>query len=1063
MPTIPVFIYQSSSEETETEVPFEAHPLFLERPVIYGSSVDRIGQEMRSTLRRFVISNDEATHPINFWLHFAPELRPVPLTVSDPRKPTEKITLPAWQFTLSGGSFVRVPTLGKKGWFRLEEAHDSERSLVRQVEELFRKWHFEERSMPEVSVLGNFGFTQLIRVEMNLPDSQPVKRSPFGAESGQEEEILEGQKDLYQIGMNLSDRYPEFLRTAHLRESLVRELHAGLFGPEPQGYVLIGRPGTGRHTLLEHALRLELDRNTSPRAEAWSLDPNRIVAGMSVIGAWERRFAQLLAYLSEQSSKNRRLLVFDQPRTLLTAASDTVTMAHFLIPYLQENRLRIVLIATPESWQYFQERLPELSGFFRILRCREPDHRTGVQMALLRRNELERQHRVRLRAPVVTEVHRLHRLFTPHRALPGALTRAFEALSENSKTQPSPEDCRIYFREQTGLSGRLVRTDTDVENEPIEQYLSRQIVGQEEAIRTLADAYYLSRARLLRPGRPVASFLLLGSTGVGKTESARALTEYLTGSSDNLVRINMNEFTSPYQVQQLIGTPLHPGGILTDAVKSRPSGVLLLDEIEKAHPSIYHLLLQVLDAARLTDVRGQTVRFNDYLIIMTSNLGAEQVDQLLTLRDDEAERRAVYRKAVLERMPPEFVNRIDRIVFFNRLQPEHLIHIARLQIDRLLNREGFLRRTTLLKVSDAALHWVATRGYDPKMGGRALKRQIERDLTVVSAEKLSGLHAGQPVVLVLDLLNDALDVRMIPLDPVPTQIPAGLDRSIHTRNFRREINLLVQRAETIRDRVNAHLDQLGIDLTDPEQQQHSWLYFHFRDRVLNVVDGMRRVHLRSQQELQRQVTGVPSLRVRRIPLQQRAKSSKKTIQIRDLLFLREIREEILQKLTLTEPDFSSLHSLYLHHYIRLKLLERSLPGFLADRAEQVDLCVEVETSVSGRDYPQKLLRQYRETLQSIGVYVEEVEGKTQMIRVQGFGIQTLLRGETGIHLFQPDQGSAVPVRVYFRQTAPAGQPDYRLIRSYFSDRFVIDPRTELRLTFPTDPDALLLLIWAGAQ
>ena len=1022
---------------------------------------------MRKAVGKMIATREEADSETDFWLRFAPMLKAHPVEVDHPRQVGTRIELPAWTFLLDGQTFAIFPTLEHRGWMALSSTEEADRVLSRRAQEVLNDWHFKEKTLPDVETLGNFAEVHLLHTDISVPGTVPrfhIQPPVFAGEVSPT--VATGRKEIYKIGENLTDLYPEQLRRAHRREPTAEELHRGLFGERPRPHVLLGRKDSGRHTLLEHALRLEMDRRPGNELPGtWLLDPNRIVAGMSELGAWENRLGNILRFLIAPESKQISLLVFDKPEALLSAVGGSVTMAHFLLPYLRKKQLRLVLVSTPDEWRMLRERIPELVEYFKILPLHEPDRHEALAMAMERRNELELRYEVRLRAPVLTEIDRLHRLFTPGHALPGALTRPLESLAAGPPNREvSPDDCRVYFREQTGLSGQLVQHDADLGNEEVETYLNRRVIGQEEALRALADTLYLARTRLLRPGRPVASFLLLGATGVGKTESVRALTEYLTGDPEDMVRINMNEFTNPWQVQQLIGTPDHPDGILTDAVRARPSGVLLLDEIEKAHSNIYHLLLQVLDAARLTDGRGRTVRFDDYIIVMTSNLGAEQVDALLKLRDNEQERRAVYRRVIGQAMPPEFVNRIDRTIYFNRLQPEHLMSIAKLQIERLLNREGFLRRTTLLKVSEAALHWVATRGYDPKMGGRALKRQIERDLTVVSAEKITGLHAAQPVILELDLKNDALNVQLIPLEPVATNIPLVLTRKVGSRDFRAAINRLLGRAETLRDRVDRHLDRLDIDLTDPEQQQAHWLRFHFRDRAHIVVEDMRRLHLRSQHDLKQQANGVPPLRIRRIESRiRRWESNKERDRMRDLLFQREVRDRVMNELTLTEPDYSVLHSLYLQHYLQLRLLEHALPHFLADRAETTYLQVVPETSVPGRNYPRLMLQQYREALQLAGIFVESTEDEDGAVRIQGYGIADLLAGETGIHLFQPDQRPAIPLRLSISTASSGRESGYRLVRYYSADRLVIDPRTDLKLSYPIDPNSLILLIWAGAK
>ena len=225
-----------------------------------------------------------------------------------------------------------------------------------------------------------------------------------------------------------------------------------------------------------------------------------------------------------------------------------------------------------------------------------------------------------------------------------------------------------------------------------------------------------------------------------------------------MMRFDMNEYIDGGAVHRLIGDEHNPEGHLTGKVRYQPYGIVLFDEIEKAHPRVHDLLLQVLDDGRLTDSLGKTVDFTGTIIIMTSNVGARAASAQVGFDTGQRDDSSVYRKAVENRFRPEFINRIDRIVIFESLQLEHILSIARLQIKELLKRDGFVRRTTILNISSDALEWVARRGYDEKMGGRALKRQIEKDLTTLSAEQLITTHTDNPIIF--DILFE--DQKLVP-------------------------------------------------------------------------------------------------------------------------------------------------------------------------------------------------------------------------------------------------------------------------------------------------------------
>jgi len=265
----------------------------------------------------------------------------------------------------------------------------------------------------------------------------------------------------------------------------------------------------------------------------------------------------------------------------------------------------------------------------------------------------------------------------------------------------------------------------------MEQKLHERIVGQEEAVRMVADAIRRSRAGLSDPSRPYGSFLFLGPTGVGKTELCKALAGFLFDSEDRMIRIDMSEFMEKHSVARLIGAPpgyvgYEEGGYLTEAVRRKPYSVILLDEVEKAHADVFNVLLQVLDDGRMTDGQGRTVDFRNTVIVMTSNLGAHEIQRLSAAKADLDQIREVVMLEVRAHFRPEFINRIDEIVVFHALAQAHLRSIARIQLLGLEKR--LAARDLTLSVSEAALDELAKVGFDPLYGARPLKRAIQQKL-----------------------------------------------------------------------------------------------------------------------------------------------------------------------------------------------------------------------------------------------------------------------------------------------------------------------------------------------
>ena len=288
----------------------------------------------------------------------------------------------------------------------------------------------------------------------------------------------------------------------------------------------------------------------------------------------------------------------------------------------------------------------------------------------------------------------------------------------------------------------------------MEDALHARVVGQEEAVKTVSDAIRRSRAGLSDPNRPNGSFLFLGPTGVGKTELCKALAEFLFDSTDAMVRIDMSEFMEKHAVSRLIGAPpgyvgYEEGGYLTEAVRRRPYSVILLDEVEKAHADVFNVLLQVLDDGRLTDGQGRTVDFRNTVIVMTSNLGSQYIQEL-SGRGDSAylEMKASVMAAVQSHFRPEFINRLDDIVVFHPLGQEQIRAIARIQTAGLARR--LAERQIRIEISDAALTLLGEAGFDPVYGARPLKRAIQQQLENPLAQKILGGEFAQGDVVRVD-------------------------------------------------------------------------------------------------------------------------------------------------------------------------------------------------------------------------------------------------------------------------------------------------------------------------
>ena len=278
----------------------------------------------------------------------------------------------------------------------------------------------------------------------------------------------------------------------------------------------------------------------------------------------------------------------------------------------------------------------------------------------------------------------------------------------------------------TGIpTGRMLEGET-AKLMRMEEVIGARLIGQQAAVGAVSDAVRRSRAGISDPDRPTGSFLFLGPTGTGKTELAKALADFLFDDERAIVRIDMSEYSEKHSVARLVGAPpgyvgYDEGGQLTEAVRRRPYSVVLLDEVEKAHPEVFDILLQVLDDGRLTDGQGRTVDFRNTLMVLTSNLGSMfLVDPSLSAEQKRESVMGVVRQS----FKPEFLNRLDEIVLFDALTKEELAHIVDLQLELL--RKRLSARRVSIEVTDAAKHWLAETGYDPAYGARPLRRLVQQ-------------------------------------------------------------------------------------------------------------------------------------------------------------------------------------------------------------------------------------------------------------------------------------------------------------------------------------------------
>jgi hypothetical protein len=371
----------------------------------------------------------------------------------------------------------------------------------------------------------------------------------------------------------------------------------------------------------------------------------------------------------------------------------------------------------------------------------------------------------------------------------------------------------------------------------LREQLSASVIGQPKAVEACADAMITARARLNDPDRPLACFLFLGPTGVGKTQCAKSLARALFGSDERMIRFDMNEFINYDAVARLVGTFDKPEGLLTSAIRRQPFSVILLDEIEKAHRDTFNLLLQVMGEGRLTDAIGRTADFTNAIVILTSNLGAKEAAANLGFGNQRTNDASIYTQAAEKFFSPEFFNRLDRIVPFNRLNREAITEIAHAQIWHLLRREGLMRRRGVLRLDDLALERIIDAGFHPQLGARALKRTLEKELTQPVAARFAAMSWTTPIVIEVLPGPKRLQIEVREIHDTEVKYPAIAEA------LSENSSATIERLKRFLARIDGRLDEMRPDGPIPADAvaPHLQRYFALKERVSDLRERCERI------------------------------------------------------------------------------------------------------------------------------------------------------------------------------------------------------------------------------
>jgi DNA polymerase III delta prime subunit len=755
------------------------------------------------------------------------------------------------------------------------------------------------------------------------------------------------------------------------------------------------------------------------KGSTWLISPQRLISGMSYVGQWENR---LLAIL-KTAKKSDVTLYFDDLIGLFSAgitSQSQLSVADVMKPMLEKHEFQMLGEITPTAFRVLQERERSFADLFHLIPVKETTSDETLKILIGAKRQLEHNHNCWFEPEVLPTAINIQHRYVKDAVFPGKAAYFLRQLAiKYRNSRISRNDLLAEFQAKSGLSLAFLDDNTKLSRKEIIEALNKEIIGQTSALEAAADVISIAKAKLNDSERPLATFLFLGPTGVGKTQCAKALAKYLFGSADRLLRFDMNEFITSDSLARLVGTFHQPEGLLTSAIRRQPFSVLLLDEIEKADPDIFNLLLQVLGEGRLTDASGRTVDFTNVLIIMTSNLGVKEANTKLGFQQSENNETAVYLQAVEKFFRPEFFNRIDRVIPFRKLSRQDMSQIAMLLIQSIFSREGLIRRKCLLDIDDQAMEKIIDEGYNPTFGARALKRVIEKQITQPVANQLIALSNEVPTVINIYSTKNGINVYLDTL----TEISASEDSII--KADLQDTTSVFNQIENSLPKIETRVDKLSPKgAIDPSNLDPAT--FHY----FQIKDQMRRVNAICRNIKQNfNITNKTGLAKQPVRSNRQPSGYKKEYSLRRTidhqgfwkkLFAAEdihyALQEISNSAVLTNQEIKDRITEALREFTLLQLMVDT--DFNTKQQAIIYIHPIVSKNLNLDVSPQELLKENylqlfnsKVGLESIEITAKEISPNDKVILVTGTHALALTKLEEGTHLFSKTNGQLYPMSV----------------------------------------------------
>ncbi|VTR96624.1 AAA family ATPase [Tuwongella immobilis] len=718
--------------------------LFPEMDVV-GANVDRTHERLRRKLRKLIQETPVETWYARRVIRTARAGR-ITVTLTPPAGQeawTEpwriRVPIALWKHD-DETTVVRIPSVQASLIF--VGKRPSRRMIARAVLDGLVRCRWRDR-LREIAFLPLHAAPEIATVHCHVPTPIELRRREREAEKEPKKLVLPTVTTLWER---------DSLQPAFGVDDTVKHL-AELLQMQPgRSIVLVGVSGVGKSSVIREFAR-QRHRFQLGQLPMRQTSGARLVAGMTGFGEWQERVTQVW----KEAAQEKAILVLGNLIELMEVGKSEHQRAGiggFLQPSFARNEVATFTECTPEEWAMVERLFPALAAVLTPVEVAEP---TPDQCVEILAAVAESQSGVRIVSrPLLQRIDLLHRRYATYSAFPGRTIRFLDLLPRRNEATNEPacitaEQIEAAFSRLTGLP-RVLLHDSEPLNLPAtREWFTQRVMGQPQAVDWIVGLLGVIKARLTPSGRPLASLLFVGPTGVGKTELAKALATFLFGSPDRLTRFDMSEYNSPLAVQRLIGLGDREGQ-LTARIREQPFSVVLLDEFEKADPSLDDLLLQMLGEARLTDHRGRLADFRNSVIILTSNLGAESFQQggygfsgQATISAQEH-----FEAVVQSHLRPELVNRMTRIIPFLPLDQSVIRDIARREWQLAGQREGFKQHRVTLPESEPILDHLAQVGFDVRYGARPLKRALEREYLVPLADAINSLSERKSLRLQLD-------------------------------------------------------------------------------------------------------------------------------------------------------------------------------------------------------------------------------------------------------------------------------------------------------------------------